>query len=60
MLFFWSLTGVMLLAALLVVLKVLLFPVRKQEITVNAGLSVYRARFNELEQDIRNGNSPME
>ena len=56
MLFFWSLTGVMLLAALLVVLKVLLFPVRKQEITVNAGLSVYRARFNELEQDIRNGN----
>jgi cytochrome c-type biogenesis protein CcmH len=55
MLIFWSLSGAMILAALLVVMKALLFPVSKQESTDNKELSVSRNRFVELEQDINNG-----
>ena len=55
MLIFWSLSGAMILAALLVVIKVLLSPVSKQESTDDAELSVFRNRSAELEQDTNNG-----
>jgi cytochrome c-type biogenesis protein CcmH len=55
MLIFWSSTAAMILATLLVIIKVLLFPVSKQKNTDSTELAVFRNRFAELEQDLDNG-----
>lgn len=52
---FWTLATVMILVALLVVMKALLLPAGKRVMSGNVELSVFRARLDELEQDVNNG-----
>lgn len=51
---FWILSGLMLVLALFFLIKTLLTP-EKTDITGNQELLLYRSRFDELQQDIRNG-----